>query len=257
LNELEQREVERNWRETRDLMKPITKRLFEQHGDRVLSGPFRGMQLTKEVKWDDGNMACKLIGSYEFELHDAIRRAVARRPDTVINVGCAEGFYAVGLGRLLPCSEIFAFDIDDDSLDLCERNARANWIKNLTTVTGKPGPEDLDKGRGSRLYVVDAEGSEAILLNPDRCPALLVSDIIVECHDFFTPDTPISDYLAKVFSASHEVERIEPQFPRVGDYPFLHDQPWGTILLAITEKRPAQTVWLACWTKHRKEDLDG
>ncbi len=243
---------EEAWR----IIKELNFNLFENFGYQVLTGPFAGMLIRKHTKWNDGNQGVKLIGAYEFELHKIIEKIIKREPDTVVNVGCADGYYAIGMGMRLPKSKIYAMDIDNDSLDLCEHNANINNVKRLTTVVGKPAPQDLKLGSGRRLFFVDVEGDELALLNKDLCPLLIDSDIIVECHDFWDVNNPISAKLKERFSDSHDVEVIVPDIPYPGDYPFLSDMPIGTVLLAITERRPMPTVWLACWTQ-QKGNLNG
>jgi len=244
---------EDHWQTIRDVMAPINNKIFELLGDQVVTGPFAGMRVIPNPVWDDGNSGAKLIGSYEFELHKAVRKAISRKPDAVINVGCAEGFYAVGLARRLPDAMVFAMDIDDGSLDQCEENAERNGRK-VQTVTGRPGPQDLIRpGYQRTLYFLDCEGDESELLNKDDCPQLINSDIIVECHDFFYPKikSHISSSLISRFSDTHDIERIVPQIPNPADYPFLRSLPLGFQLLAITEKRPSDMAWLACWARRR------
>src|SRR5271165_2199287 len=82
-------------------------------GNIVQRGPFAGTAILQEKSWGNaGDLAAKLLGFYEEELHDAVEEAIAGNPDLVLNVGCAEGFYAVGLARRLPESRVIAFDID-------------------------------------------------------------------------------------------------------------------------------------------------
>src|SRR5262245_30471234 len=102
------------------LMRGINNHVFTAYGDRVLSGPFAGMMIPSVVgHWDDGNSGCKLIGSYEYELHDAIRYVQWRKPEVVINIGCAEGYYAIGFARLLGVP-VYAFDSNKAALALCD-----------------------------------------------------------------------------------------------------------------------------------------
>jgi hypothetical protein len=58
--------------------------------------------LPNEISWGDGDQASKLLGLYEKELEPALETVVQSKPDAVIVVGCAEGFYALGLARLIP-----------------------------------------------------------------------------------------------------------------------------------------------------------
>ena len=43
---------------------------------------------------------------------------------TVVNVGCAEGYYAIGMARLMPNSLFLAFDINPKAIECCRELAR-------------------------------------------------------------------------------------------------------------------------------------
>ena len=71
-------------------------RLRALAADHVMSGPFGGMRLAGLPA------AQELLGTYEHELFDTVH-ALARGPyRTVVNVGARNGYYAVGLARLMP-----------------------------------------------------------------------------------------------------------------------------------------------------------
>jgi hypothetical protein len=65
----------------------------------VESGPFAGM---KYLPGFCEGILPKLLGSYEQELWPALHSIASLPIQAVINIGCAEGYYAVGLARLLP-----------------------------------------------------------------------------------------------------------------------------------------------------------
>src|SRR6185503_17662417 len=77
---------------------------------RVAGGLFAGMRLLSRAS--EGCLIPKLLGCYEAPLQPQLRRLIAAGYDVVLNVGCAEGYYAVGLARLLPSAAVLAFDID-------------------------------------------------------------------------------------------------------------------------------------------------
>ena len=234
-------------------LKKLTAQLCDRFGGAVQTGPLKGMKIDNNFVWDDGgNAPSKFVGCYEFELHDAICKAAARKPDTVINAGCAEGYYAVGLGRLTG-AKVYAIDMNPKCIDQCARNAMLNGIFDMALVDGKPGARDLMYGEGRKLYFVDIEGYEVSVLDPVECPDLLKADIIVECHDFLLGDSPpswfVTNSLCNRFAPTHDIDVIYPQLPRIDDFPFLRDLPIGLALLAITELHPYPTAWLACWSK--------
>jgi hypothetical protein len=76
---------------------------------RVYSGPFKGIKWIPE---DDNNAKFdipKLLGIYERELSNCMERVCALNFSLIIDVGAAEGYYAVGLAARNPASKIVAF----------------------------------------------------------------------------------------------------------------------------------------------------
>jgi hypothetical protein len=233
------------------LMLGVNGQVFRLIGNQVVYGPFKGMKIPEYTPWNDGNSSTKLLGSYEFELHDVIVRAIERKPRIVVNVGCAEGYYAIGFAMALPEATVYATDISRESLEQCSEFAKENKVDDRVVMKkGCDFAKELDilniDELGRCLYFLDCEGYEINLLDKKECPSLLKSDIIVECHDFLNPG--ITDVLKERFSDTHNVELIKPRLPPLERYPFLHESPTVMSLLTIAEKRPMPTAWLACWT---------
>ena len=76
------------------------------HGARILGGPFAGMEYVTQAA--EGVLVARLLGAYESELHPHLAAFVAQGLDCVIDVGCAEGYYAVGLARMVPGLTVYA-----------------------------------------------------------------------------------------------------------------------------------------------------
>jgi hypothetical protein len=86
----------------------------------VSGGPFDGMRLPDIDSWGQ-DRGSKLLSFYEQELHPTIREIIDWGPDKIINVGCAEGYYAVGLARLSPNALVVAYDTDETAQYACRR----------------------------------------------------------------------------------------------------------------------------------------
>jgi hypothetical protein len=242
-------EVESQWQAMRELMGGVNFRTFEKLGNHVCSGPFKGMLISQFPNWDDGNAGGKLLGCYEHELWPAIEVAIGRRPSAVINVGSAEGYYAIGFKLRLPAVPVIACDINAVSLEQCAQLAEQNGVE-IQTRIGCRFAEELSFGYEGALYVVDCEGDELRILKPYLCAELRSADIIVECHDY---GAPFSQVLTERFDSSHWVYLINPQLPKFREYQAMLD-PWpiGLKLQVIAEKRPMPTAWLAMFAKDRK-----
>ncbi|MTD46233.1 hypothetical protein GKE82_18550 [Conexibacter sp. W3-3-2] len=59
----------------------------------------------------------KVLGCFEQELDDAVERAIAWEPSTVVNVRSAGGFYVLGLARRLPASRLVAIEPSEPAGD--------------------------------------------------------------------------------------------------------------------------------------------
>ena len=241
-------------RELGDLIKRVMRgvngQVGRQLGCTVLYGPFVGMILPTVTPWDDGNWSTKLVGTYEHELHDAIYKAISRRPATLINVGSAEGYYAIGLARLLPNLKVTAVDLSPESRMICELYARENGIE-LETSEGARTPEEIrfSECKGERLYIVDVEGDELDLIDIDRCPELRNSDIIVECHDFLKSNA--TEIIRDRLKETHDVQVVAPRIPDLNKFPFVNQIPAVMSVLVVVEKRPMPCNWLTCWAKSK------
>src|SRR5262245_31327210 len=64
-------------------------------GDTVVRGPFAGLRYpARRPAW-----LAKRVGAYERELHTWFEAALATRPERFVDIGAADGFYAVGVAR--------------------------------------------------------------------------------------------------------------------------------------------------------------
>lgn len=226
----------------------ITSALYQvQHGS-VLSGPFAGMTMLPEASWGDGDLAPKLLGCYEAELHPAIAKAIARDPKNVINIGCAEGYYAVGMARALPQSRVFAFDTNALAQAICGRAALTNQVAARAQVAGictLDALRQIISANDRTLLLVDCEGAELQLLDPNEVPGIQACDVIVECHDFLNPS--ITTTLRQRFAATHDVEVVCEGPRNPNQFPSLQRWQSSDRWLAVNENRPMTMNWLVCW----------
>lgn len=209
-------------------------------GPVIADGPFAGMTFTVTPEWDW--FVPYVVGRYECELWPVVEEAVARCPRVVVDIGCADGYYAVGLARRLPHSQIVAFDIDEDARRSCQSVAELNGVDKRITLHGLCTSENLEGlcGEGV-LLLCDCEGAELELLSLEATPALRDTTMLVELHDFIDP--VISTTIAEQFSASHEVTIIDTRPRHAGQVPTLRGLSAADQLAAMDEGRPGPMQW--------------
>lgn len=215
----------------------------------VQSGPFAGMHILNENSWNfGGDLAPKLLGCYEEEVQVFIEMLRQRAPATIVNIGCAEGYYAVGLARLCPDARVIAFDIDPRSQETCRRNAAANGVAERVEVLGECTHADLARclaQPGGIAIVSDCEGAELDVLDPAAVPELVRADLIVECHDFIRPG--LIQTLADRFQPSHKLQMVTEGARNPNRFKQLRDMSSLDRWIAVSEGRPVMMFWLGGW----------
>ncbi len=218
----------------------LSAQLIANHGGRVSGGPFAGMAYIAEAS--EGGLAPRLIGTYEAELHPALMALAARGVDRVIDVGCAEGYYAVGLARLMPQARVEAYDIDPKARAACAELARRNDVAGRVEVRERFDVDAVGEVGPRTLVFIDAEGAEADILTEAAPSALRRADLIVETHPGMRPG--VTELLQARFAATHEVEvvrgRLKPAPAELADaLPLPLDE-----FAATWEWRATPTPWL-------------
>lgn len=219
-------------------------------GTRVRAGPFAGMDYV--VKSAEGALLPRLQGIYERELHPDLIRFAGERVEAVVDIGCAEGYYAVGLARLMPDVTVYAHDIDPVARRRCGLLAEANDVVDRVIVGELFEGADFERFRGRRtLIFLDAEGLENELLDPDLYPALREMSVIVETHPMARPG--VTERLVSRFEPSHDVVRLEPALKAAAIDPKMASSSHLDMMLAAWEWRAGPTPWLVMrphgWTQ--------
>jgi hypothetical protein len=235
-----------------DAERELTARALERlcPDRRVRHGLLAGL-LFPHYRMTYGALGAKLFGSYERELHPTLGELCATRGyGLVVDVGCAEGYYAVGLARLLPGVQVRAFDTDYPALTFCREMAEANGVADRVTVGGFCDHRTLVRtveGAGRALIVSDCEGYEVALFPHGAGEALRRHDLVIEVHDFV--DITVSTHLREVFEGTHDIElvRSEDDLDKVRGYheiyPELEDFDLPTRRLLTSEGRRAIQQW--------------
>lgn len=207
----------------------------------VPHGPFASMIYS--VRAAEGARLPRRLGIYEASLAPVIEAIIAKGYPLVIDIGAAEGYYAVGLARRMPESRILARDGDARALQLCARLAEANGVAGRIEIGGVMGLRDFDALEpGQAVIICDIEGSEVELLDPEAAPGLLAADLLVEVHEGMRPGA--MDVLCQRFEATHRLTRIERKLddtPLTGWMERLNDLDR---LLLLWEWRSSPTPWL-------------
>jgi hypothetical protein len=216
-------------------------------GSRVLHGPFRGMTYPS-MESAGSSLVPKLLGCYEFELHQVLEHLFRHPLSSIVDVGCAEGYYAVGCALRCTRAKVFAFDTDPRARSLCAEMASRNEVAERIHIAGECTPEllrTLPLGPCS-LVIVDCEGYESHLFDDAAILAMRDHFLLVECHDFIKPG--VTDWLESRFSSTHRVLRIasasDLERAQIIGIPELAGMSTAERIAAVAERRPCRMNWL-------------
>jgi hypothetical protein len=172
---------------------------------RIKHGPFKGISYPdiKSVTF------AKVFGSYEKELHVIIENICMQNYNEIVNIGCAEGYYAVGLAKRIPTAKVYAYDINEEAIKQCEKIAFYNGVKGQIITSLYCNTETLKSipFTGKVLIISDCEGYEKELFTKEIACLFLNHDFIIEVHD--SVDITISSYIRKIFEETHDIEVIQ------------------------------------------------
>ena len=218
----------------------VANTLATRSGTAVLTGPFQGM--TYATGASEGSRAARLLGVYEASLAPVIETIIARAYPLVIDIGSAEGYYAVGLARRMPTARVMARDENPAAQALCRDLATLNGVADRVEIGGRMDHADFAICHDQpTLILCDIEGAEADLLDPSAAPGLQAADILVECHDCLHPG--LTDRIAARFAASHNITRLDRQIdPRLPAW--MEELSDLDRLIALWEWRTGPTPWL-------------
>ncbi|MGB0695008.1 MAG: hypothetical protein ACPGOY_05120 [Rhodospirillaceae bacterium] len=218
----------------------LKQRVRERLGTNIVAGPFQGMRF--DIGPVGSCLLPKLLGTYEQELHPVIRKAVRRGYKRIINLGCAEGLYAVGFKRLMPDTEIIAVDILPEARAKCQAMAELNGVE-LVISDGLAHSDLARLCTPDTLIWSDIEGAEEDLLDPEAVPALKTTDMVVELHE-----TAI-EALPPRYKASHDVKLLMPGVHGFAWPGFLDDVSDIDLALLQWEMRYGPLPWAVMTSK--------
>jgi hypothetical protein len=212
----------------------------------VRYGVFQGMHYPR-IRAYGSVLYPKLLGCYELELEPIIKEIINTHYSEIIDIGCAEGYYVVGLALHKPDALVYAFDSEVEAQSLCQEMAFINGVSDRVIVGGSFSTEMLFQvNLGVRsLFICDCEGCEKNIFTATTVALLRRSDVLIEVHEHLIPGT--SDLLRQSFRSTHQLSIIEglddAERVRRCQRPELEAFPLTIKEKLLTELRPVRMQW--------------
>jgi hypothetical protein len=224
----------------------------------IAAGPFNNMVYIHGAV--GSSFLPKLLGTYELE----IAKWFLELPhfQLGLDVGAAEGYYAVGLLDRNICDKVVAWEMNPEGRRLLESLATANGVRDRLDIRGRCDVQELEKtiaanGDGDVLVVIDCEGFEGELVPALPDGILRRCVLIIETHNPMNPG--VHELLKKRLHATHEIVETFPKARSKNDLP----QSLTGLLngfrlpvfrrLAMSERRCPDLGWLLCRPKLQQD----
>jgi hypothetical protein len=222
----------------------------------VVGGLFKGMQYHGESVCSTS--APKIMGIYESELAPQFLNWSVIPFQRIIDVGAAEGYYAVGCAMLWPRASVTAFESTEEGRRLLTRMVGLNGLQSRVEIRGHCDQEQFRTAisvGNPMLIIMDVEGAERTLLDPERIPGLLQAYIIVEIHDCF--DEGVGELVKSRLQTSHNIREIWTKPRTIWDFHKPSSFAMRLWLLPYlkqyaSELRPCPMRWFCCAPKAHK-----
>jgi hypothetical protein len=223
-------------------------RFIRHHGVTVGAGPFAGLRYPRSAVLRVLFLVPRLAGTFELELHGVLEKLIRSRPGLLVNIGAADGYYAVGMALRCPDTEVIAYEADPHRSQVCWRVARLNGVEDRVDLRGVCTADALTRLRPppGTTVICDVDGAEAELIDPAQVGWLRDATLLVEVHEPVVPG--VTSMLRERLEGTHSLEWVHPSRRYLMDPG--HRMFWATGLsplqqqMLMSELRPVRTSWL-------------
>lgn len=219
---------------------------------KVMYGPFAGL-LFAQLKAHGSSVFPKLIGSYESCLHALWYQLQLNTYQKIIHFGAGEGYYVMGLQKLLlPTEGSTAFECDPRNIVLLKQNLKVNGMSSAVTIFDHKADAHnaASTVEGKRCLVIcDIEGEEMTLFHEQNVKKFNHCDLVIELHEFLHRN--VRQQLEQLFETTHEVEIIsEEKIPDIARKFLNNNRQARNWIRLMDEGRPELMRWMYLKTKN-------
>lgn len=225
------------------------------YGGQVQYGLFRGMELGEESWWSRYDVSTKILGVYEEHVLAKLGEFYSFSTAPFIDIGAADGYFAIGVAKSLPAEKVFAFEISERGRSVLKDNSQINGCLSAIEVGEEASYESVANilsEHGSAFVLIDIEGDEYELLNNEMLALLSSSTVIVELHPRKVTDgSRLQEKLMQNAAKYFETEILIRETYNPNMFEELSEFSDEDRLLAFSEGRKANGLWLALSPKQR------
>lgn len=229
----------------------LGRRLERQIGGKVIQyGAFRGMRLSKISGWCKAELASMLLGMYEREVVQYLANLPYRARENFVNVGAAEGYFAIGMLHAELSVRTICFELSETSRESMRDGSSLTRNGQNLTLFGLADENFLDKVEGvhgfeydNSVFLIDVEGAELEILTDDGLRRMARANIVIETHAMMVSEQEQMEF-EKLCSKYHRVSEIRTEGRNPGEFFELDSWPDNHRWAICSEGRPERGRWL-------------
>ena len=157
----------------------------KKHNFIVQYGIFKNLKMNHEISWGRGDIASKIYGFYENKIQQKLKDI---NNPILIDIGAADGFFAIGSLKSKICEFCYAFEETKKSRENLFKTAQINNVQNKLSIIGKATKDNFFSLLPSEInfskvtILCDIEGGEFDFFSDEILKTIKYSNIIIEIH---------------------------------------------------------------------------
>ena len=157
----------------------------KKHNFIVQYGIFKNLKMNHEISWGRGDIASKIYGFYENKIQQKLKDI---NNPILIDIGAADGFFAIGSLKSKICEFCYAFEETKKSRENLSKTAKINNVQKKLSIIGKVTKDNFFTLLPSKInfsevtILCDIEGGEFDLFSDEILATIRCSNIIIEIH---------------------------------------------------------------------------
>ena len=199
----------------------------KKHNFIVQYGIFKNLKMNHEISWGRGDIASKIYGFYENKIQQKLKDI---NNPILIDIGAADGFFAIGSLKSKICEFCYAFEETKKSRENLSKTAKINNVQKKLSIIGKVTKDNFFTLLPSKInfsevtILCDIEGGEFDFFSDEILATIRCSNIIIEIHKNHNKNLEIDllERVKKYFDVSIIIDN-DKNFESVSELHALND----------------------------------
>ena len=199
----------------------------KKHNFIVQYGIFKNLKMNHDISWGRGDIASKIYGFYENKIQQKLKDI---NNPILIDIGAADGFFAIGSLKSKICEFCYAFEETKKSRENLSKTAKINNVQNKLSIIGKVTKDNFFTLLPSKInfsevtILCDIEGGEFDFFSDEILATIRCSNIIIEIHKNHNKNLEIDllERVKKYFDVSIIIDN-DKNFESVSELHALND----------------------------------